>query len=125
VTASRDADALRWDDICHRIADLWPGRAVRVVRSTCGGVGDVILDGDSATAHERAAMRRALPDVRFPRWPALSLTLRGELACGAQPGATTQALERATRARRWPAVPCVLSVVDGVAVAIPLPRRAS
>jgi hypothetical protein len=125
VSASRDADALRWDDTCHRIAELWAGRTVRVVRSTCGGVGDVILDGDSATPDQRAAIRRMLPDVSFPRWPTMTLTLRGELACGAQPGATSRALERATRARRWPAVPCVLSVVDGVAVAIPLPRRAS
>ncbi len=79
-----DALSLRWDDTCHRIADLWPGRTVRVVPATDGGVGDVILDGHSATTDERAAMRRMLPDVRWSGWPApvLALTLAGEVAAG-------------------------------------------
>lgn len=104
-----DADARRWRDTVDRIRDLLPGHVVRVLASTCGGVGDVIIDGAPADGHTRCAIRRALSDVAFAGWGP-GLTLAGERALASVPGATSRALGGA-----WPAAgtPPRLVAIDG------------
>jgi hypothetical protein len=96
-----DRDAMRWRDTVARIRDLFPSHRVDVVPATDGAVGDVIIDGRSATIHERLGIVRALDDVAFSDgFPSLRLTVRAEVVAGYEQAKRGTVLRASSRGRR-------------------------
>jgi hypothetical protein len=110
VTFHADSDARRWRDTVRRVRDLFPGHRVDVWPATDGAIGEVHIDGRSATVHERLGIVRALDDVHFAQgFPSLRLTMRGEVAAGYEDAKCGTVLRASSQGRRvrWVAInPC-------------------